>query len=135
MNDSKTKTDDADNRSRFVVLYHEFPAGHACKSHWDLMLEQGDSLETYAICEPLEHGETVEAKRLPNHRKAYLDYEGPVSDDRGSVTRVMKGEYFSLESESSEEKHQQLVLNFDGKRWKLKIEETEMKLLISVSEF
>ena len=32
-------------------------------------------------------------KRLPNHRKMYLDYEGDISQNRGSVTRVASGWY------------------------------------------
>lgn len=29
--------------------------------------------------------------RLPDHRRAYLDHEGPVGGDRGSVVRVASG--------------------------------------------
>jgi hypothetical protein len=32
-------------------------------------------------------GETIECEGLPDHRLIYLDYEGPISGDRGSVTR------------------------------------------------
>jgi hypothetical protein len=35
----------------------------------------------------------IEARQLPDHRLAYLDYEGPVSGDRGAVTRWDAGEY------------------------------------------
>lgn len=34
----------------------------------------------------------VTAIRLPDHRIAYLDYEGPLSGDRGSVTRCDGGD-------------------------------------------
>jgi hypothetical protein len=37
--------------------------------------------------------EQIDATRLADHRLAYLDYEGPISDERGSVTRVDGGEY------------------------------------------
>lgn len=40
---------------------------------------------------------TVPAEQLPDHRLAYLDYEGPVSGDRGAVTRLDSGEYVSQE--------------------------------------
>ena len=33
------------------------------------------------------------AERLADHRMAYLDYEGPISGDRGTVTRWDAGEY------------------------------------------
>ena len=29
----------------------------------------------------------IAAESLPNHRLAYLDYEGPVSDNRGEVSQ------------------------------------------------
>ena len=34
------------------------------------------------------------ATRLANHRLEYLDYEGPVSGDRGNVVRILAGECF-----------------------------------------
>jgi len=81
---------------RFVILLHETPPGSSRASHYDLMLEQGDALWTWA-CESLpEHGKAVTAERLPDHRLAYLDYEGPVSDDRGSVRRVASGSFDRL---------------------------------------
>jgi hypothetical protein len=33
------------------------------------------------------------AARLPDHRLAYLDYEGPVSSGRGEVKRIDRGDY------------------------------------------
>ena len=36
---------------------------------------------------------TVPAERLADHRLAYLDYEGPVSGNRGSVVRLDRGTY------------------------------------------
>lgn len=36
--------------------------------------------------------DTVAATRLADHRLAYLDYEGPVSNDRGEVWRCDRGE-------------------------------------------
>lgn len=38
-------------------------------------------------------GEPIEATRIADHRLAYLDDEGPISGDRGSVTRLDRGEY------------------------------------------
>ena len=78
---------------RFVILRHETPPDSDRKSHWDLMFEAGAALRTWA-CDslPCPNG-VVEAYKLPDHRTAYLDYEGPVSGDRGSVTRWDEGEY------------------------------------------
>ncbi len=41
--------------------------------------------------------EPVVATRIADHRIAYLEYEGPISGDRGVVTRVDQGEYDLLE--------------------------------------
>ncbi len=35
----------------------------------------------------------IAAEALPDHRPVYLDYEGPVSGDRGTVARWDTGEY------------------------------------------
>lgn len=102
---------------RFVLLYHDCPAGFPRPSHWDLMLEAGDVLRTWAVAqlprdwqslvEPTEVPQqvagtnTVEAELLGDHRPAYLDFEGPLSGDRGTVTRVEAGT-FVLEHESPE---------------------------------
>ena len=82
---------------RYVILLHEVPPGHKIAggrgTHWDLMLEQDGALRTWALAaEPC--GElSTEAERLPDHRLAYLDYEGPVSGDRGIVSKWDAGEY------------------------------------------
>lgn len=78
---------------RFVVLYHECPGDRPRPSHWDFMLEAGGALRTWALsCAPDGLTEQV-ADELPDHRIAYLDYEGPVSGDRGQVTRWDTGDF------------------------------------------
>jgi hypothetical protein len=44
----------------------------------------------------------ISAKALGDHRLDYLEYEGPVSGDRGSVSRWDDGEYES-QAESGDE--------------------------------
>ena len=98
---------------RFALLYHQCPPAYQRPSHWDLMLEAGNTLRTWALaelpsdwrvahgatvaacgeCPPLAVGSEVEAELLVDHRTAYLDYEGPVSGGRGNVTRVAAGVY------------------------------------------
>jgi hypothetical protein len=73
---------------RFVILEHDHPA-----LHWDLMLEDGDVLRTWRLAAPPRPGENVPAGRIADHRKAYLDYEGPVSGGRGTVSRWDAGTY------------------------------------------
>ena len=78
---------------RYVVLWHETPPASSRPSHYDLMLEQSESLRTWAVATTIEHGETVPAQQLSPHRLAYLDYEGPVSNQRGSVVQWDLGQY------------------------------------------
>ncbi len=78
---------------RFVVLTHDHPF-----LHWDLMLEQGDSLRTWRLSQPLDSAGPIAAEALPHHRPAYLDYEGPVSGGRGTVERWDTGSYELIES-------------------------------------
>ena len=83
-------------RFRFAVLHHSIPRGAERGSHWDLLLEQppglGDGLKTFEICVPPEAwGKPSVARQLSDHRHHYLDYEGPVSGNRGHVARVMEG--------------------------------------------
>jgi DNA polymerase Ligase (LigD) len=78
---------------RFVILRHEMPPGSGRGTHFDLMFEAGGGLRTWSIPELPVQGQFIQAEALPDHRLAYLDYEGPVSDNRGSVSRVDEGEY------------------------------------------
>ncbi|MEO8494682.1 MAG: DNA polymerase ligase N-terminal domain-containing protein, partial [Planctomycetota bacterium] len=65
--------------------------------HWDLMLEFGDSLRTWALSNEPRVGEAIPADELPRHRLDYLDYEGPVSRDRGNVSRFDGGAFDVVE--------------------------------------
>ncbi|MFM7070288.1 MAG: DNA polymerase ligase N-terminal domain-containing protein [Planctomycetota bacterium] len=82
---------------RFVLLRHVLPAHSPRSSHWDLLLEFGAVLCAWELPCPLTatHDEDSRAagpmRRLADHRVSYLDYEGPISGDRGHVTRVATG--------------------------------------------
>ena len=78
---------------RYVVLRHEPGSASDRELHWDLMLEQESSLRTWALDSEPGAGASITARELASHRKAYLDYEGPVSGERGSVTRFDRGTY------------------------------------------
>jgi hypothetical protein len=82
---------------QFVILRHDSPRG----VHFDLMLEVGDVLKTWALPQPPQPGVEIECEALGDHRRAYLDYEGPLSGNRGSVTRWDRGEY-TVERQSDE---------------------------------
>jgi hypothetical protein len=84
---------DALTMPRFVVLRHELPAGGERASHWDVMFECAGTLRTWAVESEPGAAEPSAARRLGDHRLAYLDYEGPVSGERGTVSRWDAGEY------------------------------------------
>ncbi len=98
---------------RFVLLYHDCPPDYSRLSHWDLMLERGDLLVTWAL-EQLPHQwqtayertanvfpnspqlaerNEVPAQQLGDHRRNYLEFEGELSSNRGRVIRVASGAY------------------------------------------
>ena len=81
---------------RFVILRHEFSQSQQRDTHWDLMLEQQGALRTWALASEPDAETEIAAEALPDHRLAYLAYEGPVSGNRGSVTRWDAGEYEPL---------------------------------------
>ena len=73
---------------RWVVLSH---TGHG-PDHHDVMIERapGGELATWRARRwPPTPGDALEP--LPDHRRAYLDYEGPISGGRGRVRRVASG--------------------------------------------
>jgi hypothetical protein len=91
---------------RFVILEHDHPV-----LHWDLMLEAGDVLHTWRLPTPPQaHGHAIEATALSDHRRMYLDYEGPVRGNRGIVRRWDAGS-FDEEASSTPEAR---LLRFHG---------------------
>lgn len=81
---------------RFVVLLHDLPPSAARGLHWDLMLQHGDVLRTWSLSRPPLPPLCIEAELLPDHRLAYLEYEGPVSAGRGRVARWDQGMYSAV---------------------------------------
>lgn len=69
--------------SRFVVLAHDWPTPHL-----DLLLERDGVLKAWWLppdFDPTSASTSAEANF--DHRLHYLDYEGSVSGDRGTVRR------------------------------------------------
>jgi hypothetical protein len=95
--------------TKFVILHHIL----ADSEHWDLMLERGDVLLTWQLArEPVNPScLPIPAKRICDHRRAYLDYEGPVSGDRGHVRRVDGGAV-----EFEEISPDRVVVRLEGRR-------------------
>lgn len=91
---------------RTVVLRHDLPDG---SHHYDWLIEpmgsaaapaadptaDPDRRELIAWRLPdapdTSAGTSITADRLPPHRRRYLDYEGPISGDRGRVRRIAQG--------------------------------------------
>lgn len=65
------------------------------------MLEAAGALKTWALDQPIAPGVVQPARRLPDHRLAYLQFEGDVSDGRGTVHRIDRGTYQTLTCEAS----------------------------------
>ena len=88
---------------RFVLLRHECPPEFEKPSHWDFMLESDGVLRTWELRQLPQTwarvwGENCTDKAVPlvqlaDHRLAYLDFEGPLSGDRGRVARWDYGTY------------------------------------------
>ena len=83
---------------RFVVLTHDHPF-----VHWDLLVQRGDVLRSWRLLESPDRwrspAEPIElsAEAIGDHRLLYLDYEGPVSGERGHVVRWDHGQAEWLE--------------------------------------
>jgi hypothetical protein len=92
---------------RFVVLEHDYP-----ERHWDFMLEAGGVLRTWRLSAPPEAGMPLRAEASFDHRLVYLDYEGPVSGNRGRVIAWDRGTY-QEEADSTADK---MVLRLQGNR-------------------
>lgn len=117
---------------RYVILVHDKPT-----LHWDLMLESGDVLKTWRLLveptfEELLRG-PVAAEEIDDHRPAYLDYEGPVSGDRGSVIRFDQGTFDAQRTTDNWQLHlrgKHLLGHYslrreDGLRWTLERSENQ----------
>ena len=75
---------------RFVIQYHKTD-----RSHYDLMLERGGELVTFSIYHPLdfESRDTYPAVLKDPHPMEFLEYEGPLAKEGGSVTIWDSGTY------------------------------------------
>ena len=82
------EADGMGDRRRFAILRHDHPF-----LHWDLLLEAGPVALTWRLLRPPLQRELIAAESLPDHRLLYLDYEGPVSGNRGCVRRVAGGQF------------------------------------------
>ncbi len=73
---------------RYAILRHDWPVPHL-----DLLLEAGPVLRAWRLAAEPVAGVWVPAEPNADHRLMYLDYEGPVSGGRGSVSRWAAGTF------------------------------------------
>lgn len=73
---------------RFVILEHDWPT-----LHWDFLLEAGAVLRAWRLLAEPQSANAVPAEANFDHRLLYLDYEGPLSNNRGSVRRWDAGTF------------------------------------------
>jgi hypothetical protein len=76
--------------TRCVLLLHQLPTG---TWHYDWLLDPGESLPLIAFRTDvyIPDAASFDAVRIDPHRRLYLDYEGPISGNRGEVRRVASG--------------------------------------------
>lgn len=71
---------------RFVILTHDWPT-----PHWDFLVEVAGVLRAWRLLAEPRADADIPAEPNADHRLFYLDYEGPVSGGRGSVSRWDSG--------------------------------------------
>ncbi len=76
---------------KFVIQKHT----KAGESHWDLMFESGDVLETYRLNLPPEKltRQNCSAVKIVDHPLKFLTYEGSVNKGNGNVEIADSGTY------------------------------------------
>ena len=79
---------------RYTMSTHDHPF-----PHWDLFLEQSptEGLRTWRLLLAPDSEIPQSAEALVDHRRIYLDYEGPLSGDRGEVHVWQTGTYEWIE--------------------------------------
>jgi hypothetical protein len=117
--------------ARFVILRHEMPTDDPRASHWDLMLEDGPRLRTWALPRLPSLDQLIMVDALTDHRLAYLNNEGPVSRGRGRVTAWDRGELEWLVNDADRvvaiirgeriQAHIRLTLDSATQRWFLDV--------------
>ena len=75
---------------------------------WELLQLPSSWLAVFQL-ESAVAAPRVPAKRLDDHRLAYLDFQGPIAGGRGSVNRVDHGTYQVLEEHA-----EHLDIRLDG---------------------
>ena len=76
-------------------------------THWDLMLQVNDTLQTYRLELPPEKLEQKNpALKISDHQLKFLTYEGPVNKGTGSIQIADHGTYELLKKNDESKKIQ-----------------------------
>jgi hypothetical protein len=103
--------------ARFTVLQHFVPPNSQREDHFDLLLEDSETLITWEFPDwPPIH--SLPVCRLPDHRKEYLDFEGELSGNRGHVTRVDQGSI--------------VLCTHSDERWKIELQGQQFTGMIQI---
>ncbi len=117
---------------RFVILYHQMPSESQRSNHWDLMLEDGNHLTTWELPMAPIIGNRFKVLPLADHRLKYLSYEGPLTENRGSVTRYDWGRYKMIFADDTQQivvlYGQNLIRRVTIEKILNSIEETELRI-------
>ncbi|MBT8484254.1 MAG: hypothetical protein HKO59_14135 [Phycisphaerales bacterium] len=120
-----------------VLLRHERPDGSV---HVDWLIGRDpagqEPLVSFRIDDRVDNmtpGTMLPAVRIADHRARYLDYEGPIDADRGSVRRLARGSASVIGDPDSSawaidvhwlSASQKLALErIDGDRWQIRVVE------------
>lgn len=75
--------------------------------HWDFLLEAGPVLRAWRLRAEPSPGLAIPADPNFDHRRVYLDYEGPIAGERGCVHRWDAGDFEWLNDEPN---HVEVIL-------------------------
>lgn len=71
----------------WVILKHVIPNSDETENfHYDFLLETEEAFLTWRFL-----SFNLPAQQIPDHRLAFRDYEGPISNNRGFVRRLKRG--------------------------------------------
>lgn len=110
----------------FVILEHDWPM-----LHWDMLIDLDacqERVATWAINHlPKDFAYSGQAIKLTDHRRIYLNYEGPISGNRGKVERIYSGSFQLINDEGSDSSREiKLIIN--AKSVKLPVISGELQL-------
>ena len=104
MKGTPESADVGSSAKRFVVLQHDVGSqlDRTTETHLDWMFATGETLSTWstAVITNFETSFETPCLKLAEHRLIYLDREGELGGGRGSVRRILVGEYTAVASTS-----------------------------------